>query len=187
MKKQPTPYARICQFCGLDYRAQKPTSKYCSMRCRAWHSNKLSPAQRLWSQTAWTGECLEWTGLVTHAGYGTLPVYGYQYFAHRLAWQLTCGVIPAGLSVLHKCDNPPCVYPDHLFLGTQKDNMADCARKGRIARQQGERSPAARLTNAQVLAIRNDHRSRKAIAADYNVGPTCIFSIQHYQSWKHLP
>jgi len=74
--------------------------------------------------------CLEWTGCTSH-GYGLIGVNGNQVQAHRVAWELANGPIPAGMEVCHKCDRPPCCDPEHLFIGTHTDNMADMAAKGR--------------------------------------------------------
>jgi len=75
--------------------------------------------------------CIEWTGARHRFGYGDLRIGGKLYRAHRLAWEREHGPIPAGMSVLHRCDNPPCYNVDHLFLGTQADNNRDMAAKGR--------------------------------------------------------
>ncbi len=76
-------------------------------------------------------ECWEWTGTRQGQGYGILYVEGKSTLAHRFAWAFANGPIPAGMQVLHHCDNPPCTRLSHLFLGTQKDNMQDMASKGR--------------------------------------------------------
>lgn len=75
--------------------------------------------------------CKLWQGAKTPKGYGVLTVSGKQIFAHRLAYRLFHGVIPAGMLVCHKCDTPDCINPDHLFLGTAKDNTQDMSIKGR--------------------------------------------------------
>jgi len=75
--------------------------------------------------------CWEFTGALRN-GYGTIKIKNKLYLAHRISWELNFGIIPIGLFVLHKCDNRKCVNPDHLFLGTQKDNMKDAFSKGRI-------------------------------------------------------
>jgi hypothetical protein len=79
-----------------------------------------------------TRDCIEWKGRTDKDGYGTIG----SRRAHRVAWEQTFGPIPDGLQVLHKCDNPPCCNPDHLFLGTRTDNMNDKVRKGRQHRKQ---------------------------------------------------
>lgn len=75
--------------------------------------------------------CIEWKGARNPQGYGQKCIKGKRYRTHRLAWEWANGPIPEGLFVLHKCDNPPCCNPDHLFLGTQTDNMQDMLAKGR--------------------------------------------------------
>lgn len=76
-------------------------------------------------------DCIEWTGAKAGNGYGTVWMAGRMAYAHRVAWEKENGPIPSGMCVLHLCDNPPCTNPAHLFLGTQRDNVADMLSKGR--------------------------------------------------------
>lgn len=92
-------------------------------------------------------------------------------------WENVFGAIPEGRFVLHKCDVPSCVNPNHLFLGTNNDNVADMVAKGR---------QASKLTKRQVLQIRADARSRREIAADYGVTTVCVGSIKRNAAWAHL-
>ncbi len=85
-----------------------------------------------WENTKKEGNCVVWQGLISN-GYGQVYKDGKTRWAHRVAWEITNGSIPKGLNVLHKCDNKPCVNPEHLFLGTQSDNLKDSVRKGRFA------------------------------------------------------
>jgi hypothetical protein len=96
------------------------------------------------------------------------------------------GPIPKGMDVLHRCDNPPCINPEHLFLGTQADNNADRDAKGRCRVAHGEKQHAAKLTQAQVLAIREDRRSQRKIAAAYHVNQGTISSIKLRKTWRHV-
>ena len=96
----------------------------------------MLPLERIWDQkTVTPSGCWEWTGGRWPRGYGKVrhgP--GAQLRVHCAAWALTNGPIPAGMSVLHRCDNPPCFNPEHLFLGTQRDNVHDAINKGRMTR-----------------------------------------------------
>ncbi len=90
-------------------------------------------------------------------GYGAFEDGSGETYAHRVAWKLKNGNIPTGMRVLHRCDNPACVNADHLFLGTQSDNMADMTKKGRHGRQ--------KLTDDQVLQMRAIYRSQSVTQA----------------------
>lgn len=119
-------------------------------------------------------DCWEWTGARQTFGYGLLRVDGRLQRAHRYSYERYNGPIPAGLFVLHRCDNPPCVNPNHLFLGTVQDNSDDMCRKGR----QAHNATWSKLTDAQVRAIRHEYAlggvSQRAIAARYGVSQMAI-------------
>ena len=127
--------------------------------------------------------CWLWLGTAGNDGYGRIWV-NFSRLAHRMQWQRFNGPIPNGLFVCHHCDMPLCVNPRHLFLGTQKDNMQDAARKGRMG--QGETHHNAKLTEAQVLAIRKDPRIQTEIAKEYGVANTAISKIKSRKRWGHL-
>ena len=132
--------------------------------------------------------CWVWVGSTVHGGYGqTTMGDGKPMKAHRVSYLTFVGPIADGLMVCHKCDNPPCVNPDHLFLGTAKDNQRDSIRKDRNAR--GSRHWASRLTEADVAIIR-EHISAGAsdawIANRFDVVPGTIHHIRHGNSWKHI-
>jgi hypothetical protein len=128
--------------------------------------------------------CLEWTGTITELGYGR---YGRQ-LAHRLAYMTWVGDVPEGQYVLHKCDNPPCIEPSHLYVGTQADNVRDMDARGRrVSRPMpGEGNPASRLTVAEVLAIRADGRPQRVIASEYGVTQAAISLIVTGKKWRHI-
>lgn len=113
-------------------------------------------AERLWRRVDRSGDCWEWQGCRHPTrGYGQIGRGGKGaglVETHRASWEVTYGPIPAGLFVLHSCDNPPCVRPDHLSLGTPADNVRDMQSKGRAAR--GFMLPHTRLSDEQVAEIR---------------------------------
>lgn len=115
--------------------------------------------------------------------------------AHRYSWELHYSPIPRGMLVCHQCDNPPCVRPDHLFLGTPKDNTADMIAKGRHSKGYsapglfGEKNHLARLTAIDVLNIRSQFRngaSQSQLAQEFSVGITTVHNIVHRYTWRHI-
>jgi len=105
---------------------------------------------------------------------------------HRRAYELARGPIPEGLCVLHTCDNPPCVNPEHLFLGTLDDNTADKVKKGRQSSMKGLENGRAKLTESDVRLIRSSHDSGVALSARFGVSARVISSVRLRQSWRHI-
>ena len=103
---------------------------------------------------------------------------------HRVSYELYRGPIPDGMHVCHTCDNGFCVNPDHLFLGSRQDNMDDMVKKGRQAR--GARHGSAKLSESQVLAIREDARVHRLIAQEYGVSQSVVSNIKTGKLWRHL-
>ena len=151
------------------------------------------------------GECWTWQGTCDDNGYGRLQTKGARNRkAHRLAFDLFFADVPADRCMLHRCDNPPCCNPAHLYVGTQKDNAADReargrgnhatgARNGRTthpdATARGERNSHATLTTADVLSIRRrtiEGERQHTLAAEYGIGQTAISAIAIGRTWKHV-
>jgi hypothetical protein len=135
---------------------------------------------RFWSKVRKTDDCWTWTAAVQGNGYGVFSMptghgKGRVERAHRVAWELSYGPIPEGMDVCHRCDNPPCVRPKHLFLGSWDENMADARRKGRTERWQVKLSPV------QVQEIRVRHgvlgETGASLARRFGVSPALVSMI----------
>lgn len=154
-------------------------------------SGRTKPlTERFWTRVNKTDTCWLWTGCKDRNGYGLIGKGGRNggcFFAHRLSWELHNGPIPDNLYVCHHCDIPLCCRPDHLFLGSQLDNIRDCSRKGRM--HTGEANGGSKLTENQVREIRARYASGEriyAIAGAFGVNQSCISMIVHRKSWKHI-
>jgi len=133
--------------------------------------------------------CWIWTGAISPGGYGVVRNGKATTRAHRLAYVLATGAdLTPAIDVCHRCDVRACCNPDHLFAGSRRDNMADCAAKGRIRTPNapGERCPAAKLTAAQVTAIRLDDRSSRALGRVYGVDKGTIQHIRAGRTWRSV-
>lgn len=134
--------------------------------------------------------CWYWTAGTNYEGRGRCYVKGYNFPAPRIAHEIFIGPIPDGLMVCHRCDNPGCLNPYHLFLGTAKDNSDDFFNKGRIRhnQQKGQENKTSKLTNSQVLEIRSLKLSMTItqIASKYGVCFGTIAQILNGTTWRHL-
>lgn len=141
-------------------------------------------------------ECWPWMGNHLPRGYGLVSINRRRLLAHRAAWEGAFGSIPEGLQVLHSCDNPPCVNPAHLFLGTQADNIRDAQSKGRLVGNitrhlRGEKAGGAKLTESQVLEIRRRYGGQRGeaprLALEFGVSSSTVKAICSGRTWSHLP
>lgn len=130
--------------------------------------------------------CWIWLGSVTEDGYGRTSIGGKLIATHRASWIVHKGPIPTGMSVLHQCDMPPCFNPDHLFLGTQLDNMRDMAMKRRANIPRGEKNPKAILTSDDVISIYRSVGPAADVAEIYGVDRGTVYSIRNGHNWKHI-
>ena len=132
-------------------------------------------------------DCWNYTGSISGTGYGNFWIFGHYESAHRIAYFLFKGYLPDDLFVCHHCDNKRCCNPDHLFLGTQKDNMIDSKNKGRRAK--GEDNGSSKLTNMQVVEIKEllqRNIPHSLIAVIYKVSLTSIYNISSGLRWSHI-
>lgn len=136
--------------------------------------------------------CHIWQNAKDKNGYGLFTVTRPRIVmrrAHRVAYEHYVGPLVGKLFVLHRCDNPSCVNPDHLFLGTNQDNMDDMKAKGRAPKTLGEISGNTRFTEEDVLAIRARYASgvrKVTLAREYKVNSSCIWKIVNRQRWAHI-
>lgn len=133
--------------------------------------------------------CWEYQGQRDPKGYGRFPMSGKKQLAHRAAWMLRYGDIPDGLMVCHRCDNPPCCNPHHLFLGTASDNVQDMVQKGRqnLVNPKGEDHGMAKLTSADVDEIRSTYAAggatQRSLAEDYGICQAQVWRIVNNVCW----
>jgi hypothetical protein len=139
-------------------------------------------AERFWSKVDKSDEagCWNWTATKHRQGYGMIRINGKMVGSHRYSWEMHHGPVPNGIEVCHTCDNPTCVNPSHLFLGSHADNMFDRSVKGRAA---------VKLNEEQVRTMRaryaNGERQAK-IAADIGVDPSLVSLIVRRKAWAHV-
>ena len=160
--------------------------------------------ERFWSKTETSTEhsyngtpCIDWTASGDGKGYGRFRVNGGLQRTHRVSYQLKHGTIPSGMCVCHHCDRPVCVNPEHLFLGTQQENVDDMRAKGRAVNVKGTLHPKARLTVSDVVLIKiflQRHPSERGPSGGqcnflgrwFGVGSKAITGIKSGRNWAHV-
>lgn len=153
------------ELCGMHYRRWR---LYGDPRKFAPPKPPQAPEARFWPRVAKGEDCWEWRGRIDHDGYGRFHMDGKTHGAHRAAWVFTNGPVPDGLCVLHRCDNPRCVNPAHLWLGTTADNNADRAAKGRSATTHYQPTKPPRYCDVEGCDARHLARG---------------YCAQHYREW----
>ncbi len=195
----------ICNTCSKQFsthqcRIRIGQGKFCSRQCsghgkRGGTLRRTPISDRFYKLVAPADAngCMVWLGgKVSKGGYGQLKAggrYGGSLKAHRVAWELRNGPIPDGMVVCHRCDNPPCVNPDHLFIGTHADNVADMDSKGRRKTLRGQNARNAKLNEQQVVAIRRERengRSLQSLANAFGVSQATISLIANHKLWSHI-
>jgi hypothetical protein len=210
LQTQRTTVARTCEACGSPFTAfaydvARGRGRSCSKACNAtFRRHRAGPgitplAVRFWAKVDKNGPipthrpelgpCWLWTGSRLKAGYGKIRAVSparVEWLAHRVSYEMHHGPIPPGWYVMHACDTPPCIRPDHLSAGPGTENMRDAQAKGRTAgfiahRRVGAAHHKARLSEADVLAIRERHArggvTYSAIARDYGVNDATISRV----------
>lgn len=178
-----------CERCGKSVtRIASQKAKYCSKEC-CDDDKRTDTATRFWPRVQKSEGCWLWIGNIGTDGYGKFWLRGRTTHAHRVAYELTRGPIQIDdpRFVCHRCDNPPCCNPEHLFLGTHRENTDDMIQKGRSTA--GERSGNAKLTNDEVRAMRNQHVQGVPIpelAKRFGISATNAHSVVRRRTWRHI-
>lgn len=219
-RRRPGEVERVCRTCGVTFfvaasQLKHRKAAFCRKSCVVLPNERRSYTERFWERVDKDGpipehrpdlgHCWVWTARRIAWGYGGFWVNRRNMAAHRFSWELHNGPIPEGLWVLHACDNPPCIRPDHLFLGTVIDNNLDKLRKGRQAkgethgaytkperrvRQTGSQHGRAKLDEIKVTEILRRYSTgdvtQKELAVAYGVTPTAIRKVVKRIGWLHV-
>ena len=172
---------RFCRYCGRIFIVSNLNHDFCSVICRFKSAISFGPPDVCWP----------YIKLRNKDGYGKFTYQCKEIKAHRFAWALIHGEIPEGMKILHKCDNPPCCNPNHLFMGTTLDNTRDMISKGRRKTEIGSANNQARLNESSVSEIKRlldvaPYGSQRRIALAYNISETVISQIKHGTLWSHV-
>lgn len=173
-------------WCHKHYYAARKYGDPTKLVLKQHHGKTL--AERIEIYTKRTEDCWLWIGYRDPQGYGRLNVGNRPLLAHRLSYEQKYGSIPDGKILCHKCDNPQCVNPDHMFVGTQADNIADMEHKGRARKvgRAGSKHSMAVLSEAQARKIKFGQEPASKMADRYGVTTTTIYEIRTGKTWKHL-
>lgn len=190
------PATNHCEQCGLVFsRKDKPglalatfrRLRFCSYTCSN-KAHEYGPAKFLsFFDSADVDACWEWTGPRTGKNYGIFHMRKQRFSAHRYSYELFNGPIPNGLHILHQCDNPPCVNPTHLHIGTHQQNMREAKERNRFRHNSGDKHHLAKLTAAQVAEIRSSNEPAKEAAERLGLHFSQIYRIRRGDQWKCEP
>lgn len=170
--------------CGCGNEVSKASNRFIH------NHDKRLPESSFWNRVNKTDSCWLWTGSKTRQGYGMILRNGRINKCHRFSWELSNGAIPQGLCLLHRCDTPACVNPDHLFLGTNLDNVTDMILKGRARHARGDTHGRSKLREDYIPAIRcmaHEGWPQKSIARQFGVSVHTLKDLLHGKTWKSVP
>lgn len=183
----------MCAACGRALRrcpswALPFNRVFCNRACQ---NSRAYQVRHFWERVDRSGDCWEWTGGRIQDGYGMLRFEKRAWLAHRLAYELSGGVLVRGREVMHSCDNPPCCNPAHLSVGTHQENMDDMMAKRRHLTIKGEAIHCAKLTEDNVREIRRLYAdgadtSYRILAARFGVNKSVIAKVRAGETWKHV-
>lgn len=189
--------SRNCKACNKQFDARVDLVRrgmgiFCCKSCSVWHQHgALTKEERFWKYVPaenLVSGCWEWTGCLSKCGYGVLTCDRKTTLAHRISYEMYVGALDPKLSVCHACDNPPCVNPNHLFLGSHAQNMRDASIKGRM--HIGSRNGSAKLTEKEVIEIIKLHGSgnctQHSLSVMFGVDSSSICAIVTGRTWKHV-
>jgi hypothetical protein len=183
----------VCARCGVSFERQPNVlqggrGRFCSVPCARWAQYRGTEVERFWANVdrRQPDECWLWKGALSSTGYGMVGFDGKRQKAHRIAYRLAVGAIASSGFICHRCDEPRCVNPAHLFEGSHADNVRDMMEKDRQNR--GERNGQAKLTERQVKEIRarKGTETLRTTAARYGVSAPAVHAIQANRAWRGL-
>ena len=172
-------------YCYSHYRRNRLYGDPTFVKQAQFHGLPLR--ERFFKYVQKTPTCWLWTGSKDRKGYGRLTINDKPHLASRISWTLHYGDIPIGKHILHHCDNPQCVNPEHLFMGTPKDNVADMWAKGRgnPGHVYGEKHWASKITMKIADEIRNSELSQNKLAKIYGISSSSVWAIKSGKTWRH--
>lgn len=188
---------RICVACSKsftvpEWKLKFNPCRFCSKQC-FYKGPRLPVAERFWKKVRKTDSCWLWTGSISSFGHGSFNISGRAEVASRMAWILTYGEIPHSMWILHKCDVPACVNPDHLYLGTRDNNLRDAMDRKRLGAKtplRGSKNPKAKLNDHIVREIRklyaSGNFSQEDIAKQFEISRSTIEMIIQHKRWAHV-
>ena len=191
-------HGRVCKECRqkyLHFMQKERSKKNCPICATEHHENCLecSTKCKILNRYKIVNECWEWQGKINQSGYGVLNIRENgkktDVLVHRESYRLLKGEIPDGMCVLHKCDNPACINPEHLRIGTNKENTQDCVKKGRFCNGHLRAKASGKLTEDQVIEIREMNKNginKKEIMEKFGISIHHLNGILAYRFWKYI-